>query len=63
MKSTKVQTLGKLCMRDTANDGLGYQQYVFTRGLLLVACGESDTGQLYTIVDSMRESIHALLCD
>ena len=38
----KAQNLGELRMRDTANDGLTYL-YVFTRGLLLVARGESDT--------------------
>ena len=36
MKSTKVQTLGELRMRDNANCGLGYF-YAFTRGILLSA--------------------------
>ena len=31
--------------------------------LVLVACGESDTGYIATVVDSMRESIHAVRCD
>ena len=39
-------------------DGLGYQ-YAF---LPLVARRESGTG-LATVVDSVRESIHALCCD
>ena len=43
MKSTKVQTLGELRMRDTANYWAGLL-VAFTRGLLLVARGESDTG-------------------
>ena len=38
-KSTKVQTLGELRMRDTANDG----SWAIS-GLPLVARGESDTG-------------------
>ena len=38
MKSTKVQTLGELRMRGTANCR------AFTRGLPIVARGESDTG-------------------
>ena len=42
MKSTKVQTLGELRMRDTTNGWAGL--LVFTRGLPLVARGESDTG-------------------
>ena len=41
-KSTKVQTLGELRMRDTANGWAG--GLAFTRGLPLVARGESDTG-------------------
>ena len=40
MKSTKVQTLGELRMRSTANGWAG----LITRDLLLVACGESDMG-------------------
>ena len=43
-KSTKVQTLGELRMRDTANDGPWAGLLAFTRGLPLVARGESDTG-------------------
>ena len=42
MKSTKVQTLGELRMRGTANGWAGL--LAFTRGLPLVARGESDTG-------------------
>ena len=38
-KGTKVQTLGKLLMRGTLIDGL---EYATTRGLPLVAHGESD---------------------
>ena len=53
MKSTKVQTLVELCMRDTAK------------------CVVSDPASssrrvwhgLVTVVDSMRESIHAIRCD
>ena len=45
MKSTKVQTLGELRMRDTAKlMGWAGYLYAFTRGLPLVARGESDTG-------------------
>ena len=40
----KQQTLGELGMRGTAIDGLGCYWYAFTRGLLLVARRESDTG-------------------
>ena len=50
MKSTKVQTLGELRMRGTANGWAGL--LAFIRGLPLVA----------TVVDSMRESIHTLRC-
>ena len=38
----KVQTLGELRMRDTANL---WTELAFTRGLPLVARGESDTGK------------------
>ena len=46
MKSTTVQTLGELRMRDIANKWAGPAIYIyaFTRGLPLVARGESDTG-------------------
>ena len=38
----KVQTLGELRMRDTANGGLGWAGLLaFTRGLPLVARGET----------------------
>ena len=40
----KVQTLGELRMRGTTNLWTGLM--VFTRGLPLVARGESDTGKL-----------------
>ena len=43
MKSTKVQTLGELCMRDTANWWAGLLVCVYSC-LPLVARGESDTG-------------------
>ena len=42
MKSTEVQTLGELRMRGTTNGWAGL--FAFTRGLPLVACGESYTG-------------------
>ena len=42
MKSTKVQNLGELRMRGTANGWAGL--LAFTRGLPLVARRESDTG-------------------
>ena len=46
MKNTKVQTLGELRMRCTANWWAGpiIIVYIFTRDLPLVARGESDTG-------------------
>ena len=47
MKSTKVQTLGALRMRGIANLRAGGLGYAVTRGLPLVACGESNTGYLH----------------
>ena len=41
-ETMKVQTLGELRMRDTANGWAGL--LAFTRGLPLVARRESDTG-------------------
>ena len=61
MKSTKVQNLGELCMRGTAN---------WWAGLLVCIYSCSPASSLWrvwhglaTAVDSMRESIHALRCD
>ena len=44
MKSTEVQTLGELRMSVIANGWAGLALLAFTRGLPLVARGESDTG-------------------
>ena len=46
MKSTKVQTLGEMRMSGIANGWAWLALLAFTRGLPLVARGESDTGQL-----------------
>ena len=59
--TTKVQTLGELRMRDTAN---------WWAGLLICVYSWSPAGSswrvwhgLATAVDSMQESIHAVSCD
>ena len=54
----KVQTLGELRMRDKAIDGLDY----------FYSCSPASSSRrvwhgLATVVDSMRESIHAIRCD
>ena len=55
MKSTKVKTLGELRMRGTANGWMGWA------GLLAQSPARVWHG-LATVVDSMRESMHALRC-
>ena len=54
-----MQTLGELRMRDTANCWAGLFVCVYSRSLPLVARGESDWAS-FTVVDSMRNSIHAI---
>ena len=56
MKSTEVQTLGELCMRDTANWWAGLFILVVSR-LRRVWHG------LATVVDTTLESILAIRCD
>ena len=60
MKSTEVQTLGELRMRGTANWWAGL---AFPCGLPLYSSLRTVWHGLATVVDSMRESVHALRCD
>ena len=62
MKSTKVQTLGELCMRDTANGwaGLGWAIGVYSQSP--ASSSRRVSHRLATVVDRMRELIHTLHC-
>ena len=60
LKSTKVQTLGELRMRRTANGGLGYCIGVYSRSP--ASSSQRVWHWLATVVDSMRESMHTLRC-
>ena len=60
MKSTKVQTLGELRMRGTANWWAGLLVCVYSWSP--ASSSQRVWHGLATVVDSMRESIHALRC-
>ena len=59
MKSTKVQTLGELRMCGTANWWAGLLACVYLRS---PTSSSQRVWNLATVIDSMRESIHAIRC-
>ena len=61
MKSTEAQTLGELRMRDTANWWAGL--FVCVYSWSPASSSRRVWHGLATVVDSMRESIHAIRCD